>query len=97
MKHIDPIHNLGYNSKGHFHSGRSHRLKNKNIKPGKPIDAITFDAVELSGIKENSNSWLVDYITDLPDSVVRERIKKFRDSFDCIEGCLAEKLIIEEI
>lgn len=97
MQQIDPIHSLGYNAKGHILSGKSKRLKYRSIKPNRPIDAVTLDAVELSGQKIESYSWLASYINELPDTVIRERTKAFRDSFESIEDFLADKLIIDEI
>ncbi len=97
MQQIDPVHNLGYNAKGHVLSGKSNRLKNRNFKRNKPIDALTFDAVELSGQKNESYSWLTSYIKDLPESMISERMKSFRDSFESMEDYLSDKMIIDEI
>ncbi len=97
MQQIDPIHNLGYNSKGYTLFGKSKRLKYRSIKRNRPIDAVTFDAVELSGQKDESYSWLASYINEIPDTVIRERARAFRDSFESIEDFLADKLIIDEI
>jgi hypothetical protein len=97
MQQIDPIHNLGYNARGHLLSGKSKRLKVRSIKGKKPIDAVTFDAVELSGQKDESYTWLASYINDLPDTVIRERTRVFRDSFESVEDFLVDKLIIDEI
>ena len=59
MQQIDPIHNLGYNARGHLLSGKSKRLKVRSIK-GKPIDAATFDAVGYRGRKMNhTHGWLL--------------------------------------
>ncbi len=97
MQQIDPIHNLGYNANGHMLFGKSKRLKDRSFKRNRPIDAVAFDAVELSGQKDESYSWLVSYINKLPDTVIRERTKAYRDSFESIEDYLADKLIIDEI
>lgn len=97
MQQIDPIHNLGYNANGHILSGKSKRLKARSIKRNRPLDALTFDAVELSGHNDESYSWLVSYINELPDTVIKERTKAFRNSFESIEDYIADKLIIDEI
>jgi len=97
MQQIDPIHNLRYNAKGHILSGKSKRLKDRSIKRNRPVDAVIFDAVELAGQKDESYSWLASYINELPDTVIRERTRAFRDSFESIEDYLVDKLIIDEI
>ena len=66
----------------------------------RPIEALTFDRLELSGVepvKSDEYGWLTSAVTRMSDETVRRKMKKYRDSFPTIEDSLAEKIIMEEL
>lgn len=93
---VDPISSFGYNARGDRLKYLASHLK-KPSQSTRVLDALTFDSLEISEQQKSSYSWLETYINNLPDTIVDERMKKFRDTFDSIEDYLAHKLIIEEI
>jgi hypothetical protein len=90
---IERIRDHGYNSRGFSLNGKPSR---RGLK--RPIEAVTMETVELSQINAITDfTWLNKYVSDLPDEVVNERMKQYRDSFDSIDDALIDSLIIEEL
>ena len=80
-----------YNQKGIIFEKRKNALIH-------PVEAITFDTVEISEETENEVSqieMLVELINKMSDREVAGRIKKYRDSFETIDDALVDKLFIE--
>lgn len=72
----------------------------KKVNRNRPMDAVAFDSTP-SGTGHNSRdcekSWLETYVALIPDEDVKERMKKFTDSFESVDDCIIDKLIIEEL
>lgn len=65
-----------------------------------PLDAITFDRVELSGEQPelvSENTGLIKIITEMNSSTVDRKIKNYLDSFTTIDDAIAEKIFMEAI
>ncbi len=81
-------------------------LRNRNIAKRRqrsfnlPIDAVTFDLVDLSGEvpkQIGKYDWLTSMVMAMPDEEVNRRMKKLRDSYSDIEDALADKVIMEAL
>lgn len=96
---IERIHNYGYDKRGFAWDGRRKgQSAKKNVHL--PIDAVTISADAAPQTKHSPSdnySWLNSYIKSLPEEEVMDRIKSVIHSFDTIEDCLAEKLLMEEL
>ncbi len=67
-------------------------------KPRKPVEAVTFDRIEISGDSSEADcTFLRQFIEAMPEEVVRERMKDYLDAFVELEEILCEKLIMEEL
>jgi hypothetical protein len=65
-----------------------------------PIDAVTFDLVDLSGeVPEQVGKfdWLTSMVKAMSDEEVHRRMKKLRNSYSNIEDALADKVIMEAL
>lgn len=98
---VRPINNFGYDYRGNMLSNREKTAARKR-QGISPIDAVTVDlnnadVVEIPENIKDNYCWLADYIKNIPDSVVNEKIKDYRDSFETVENFIVEKLLIEEI
>ncbi len=63
-----------------------------------PLDAVTFDQLELTAPKQKAGSdylWLTDYIKGLSDEEVSLKMKKYRDGFPTIDEAFLDKLQME--
>ena len=66
----------------------------------KPIDAVTFDSVEITGQEldeENSSASLISLIQNMSDQEVSRRMKKHRNTYQTVEDALVEKLFMEAL
>jgi hypothetical protein len=76
------------------------RRKKNTQAEKKPINAITFDMLDLSkNIAENDNdiALLSDLVKSFSDDYVRERMNQVKDSYPIIDDFLVEKLIMEAL
>ena len=65
-----------------------------------PIDAVTFDRVDLSGEEPDrvvEYKWLTARVSTMSDDEVARKMKEYRDSFPTIDDALAEKIIMEAV
>ena len=63
-----------------------------------PLEAVTFDRVELSASRqdtENDYQWLTSYIKGLSDEEVSLKMKQYQDSFPTIDEAFIDKLQME--
>ena len=71
------------------------RYKKRNVTP---VDALTFDLLELSGNKETDvekYQGLTSLIIAMPKEEVAGKMKKYLDSFPTIDEAFVEKLLME--
>ncbi len=92
-----------YDSNGNAWPGKSVFPK-KQMKISqsekKPIDAITFEIVDVKKPAETVSSeiaLLSDLVKSLPEEYVSERMTQVKDSFPIIDDFLVEKLIMEAL
>ncbi|MBN1308377.1 MAG: hypothetical protein JXA18_10700 [Chitinispirillaceae bacterium] len=65
-----------------------------------PVDAITFDLVDLSGEKPEQGreyAWLTAIAATMSEKEVARRAKKHRDSYPTVDDALADKIIMEAL
>lgn len=92
-----------YDSNGNAWPGRKvffKRQKKTSESEKKPIDAITFEIVDIGKHPENPSSdvaLLSDLVKSLPEEYVNERMTQVKDSFPVIDDFLVEKLIMEAL
>jgi hypothetical protein len=92
-----------YDSNGNAWPGNSvflKRQKKNSQSEKKPIDAITFEIVDVGKHADTVSSeiaLLSDLVKSLPDEYVSERMNKVKDSFPVIDDFLVEKLIMEAL
>ena len=90
---IERIHDK-YDQRGQMYDAR------KPVRPRqKPIPAVMFDNVDLSGDKSASDekALLLSYIKSIPEEEVKERMRNLRDSYEDIDDGLIDRLLIEEL
>ena len=85
----------GYNRQGGQSPGYFNPLRIKK----KPIYTVVFDDVDLSGaiLSGSEQEWLLSYIIAMPTDVVKDRLKKFAESFSAADDCLIYKLLMEAL
>jgi hypothetical protein len=92
-----------YDSNGNAWPGNSvfyKRRKSISQSEKKPIEAITFEIVDVAKHPESSSdeiSLLSDLVKSLPDDYVNERMTQVKDSYPVIDDFLVEKLIMEAL
>lgn len=72
----------------------------KDLSWRSPIDALTFDRVEISDQQpENdaSYAWLTAFAAALPDDVVERKMRKLRNEYEQIDDAIVDKVIMEAI
>jgi hypothetical protein len=90
-----------YDSNGNAWPGDtvfSKRRKKISQKEKRPINAITFEKLDLSthtADTENEIALLSDLVKSLPDEYVRDRMSQVKDLYPIIDDYLVEKLIME--
>lgn len=65
-----------------------------------PIDAVTFDLVDISGEEPDrvgEYQWLIAMVSTLSEKEVARKMKKYRDSFSTIDDAVAEKVMMEAV
>lgn len=65
-----------------------------------PIDAVTFDVVDISGEKPgriDEYQWLKTLVSSMSEKEVERKMKDYRNSFTTIDDAVAEKIIMEAI
>jgi hypothetical protein len=92
-----------YDSNGNAWPGKTvffKRQKKTSQSEKKPIDAITFEIVDIGKHPESTSSevaLLSDLVKSLPEEYVNERMTQVKDSFPVIDDFLVEKLIMEAL
>ncbi|HEX2956651.1 MAG TPA: hypothetical protein VHO70_07460 [Chitinispirillaceae bacterium] len=78
----------------------SKRRRNSSQIEKKPIEAITFEIVDIRKYSDNNRNevaLLSDLVKSLPDKYVKERMNQVKDSYPVIDDFLVEKLIMEAL
>lgn len=92
-----------YDNNGNAWSGNGayyKRQKNASQSEKKPIEAITFEIVDVGKHTDSTASevaLLSDLVKSMPDEYVNERMAHVKDSYPVIDDFLVEKLIIEAL
>lgn len=90
-----------YDSNGNTWPGNatfSKRRKKNSQHTKRPVNAMTFDVLDLSvGTVESDVALLSDLVKSLPDEYVRDRMSQVKDVYPIIDDYLVEKLIMEEL
>lgn len=92
-----------YDSNGNAWPGNSviyKRQKRISQSEKKPIEAITFEIVDVTKHPSNTSdevALLSDLVKSLPEEYVSERMTQVKDSFPIIDDFLVEKLIMEAL
>lgn len=92
-----------YDSNGNAWPGNSvffKRRKNSSQSEKKPIEAITFEIVDVGKTTDNVSrdiALLSDLVKSLPEEYVNERMTQVKDSYPLIDDFLVEKLIMEAL
>lgn len=92
-----------YNNNGNAWQGNGayyKRQKNAFQSEKKPIEAITFEIVDVGKHTDSTASevaLLSDLVKSMPDEYVNERMTQVKDSYPVIDDFLVEKLIMETL
>jgi hypothetical protein len=71
-----------------------------NDLKNQPINAVTFDIIDLSDNKPDRSSeynWLIKMISEMPDKEVTRKMKSYNNSFTDIDDAVTEKVIFEAL
>ncbi|MBN1576974.1 MAG: hypothetical protein JW913_10505 [Chitinispirillaceae bacterium] len=83
---------------GYLHNRIFAKQRRRTFK--QPVDAVTFDLVDLSGEELNrvgEYAWLTAIAATMSDKEVAIKMKKHRDSYPTIDDALADKIIMEAL
>lgn len=67
-------------------------------RPVAPVDAVTFDRVELSSHERDSSgeyTWLTKHVVGMSDEEVARKMKQYRDSYSTIDEAFIDKVLME--
>jgi hypothetical protein len=77
-----------------------YNAKHCNDYINKPINALTFDVIDLSdNVPDQSTeyNWLTKMILEMPDKEAMRKMKSFSNSFSDIDDGVVEKVIMEAL